>query len=496
MTVNTQKLAKNTGILMVSQVISWALGIMIAFIIPRYLGPENFGKINIAGSLWVIVGIVAIFGMDTLLTKTIARSPEELSLLFSQTIYVRLSLFLIATIGLMIYISLMGYTRDFIFLILIAGIHMFTGLFNGVFFSSIQGLERVDLLAYIDIISKTLSAVIIGISVMLGAGVYVIQFVLGIGTTINFFLLSIAFFRLYPFKINFRIQPEKMKWLLTAGSAFFLLYIFITIYQQIDIVVLSWLVDEDGVGVYSAADKLIGTLMFIPTTFMLVFFPTFSRLHLEGPETLKKIFVKAINLIILLGISIGFGAFAISDQVIAILYGADYGKSVAILSIRSITLVFTFLNIIMGMYLMSIDKQKAWVLVVAIASFATIPLDLIFVPLSLSIFENGAMGGAIATVVTEFGMVIAAFLFVPAGILGRQTFWYALRTILAGAGMVLCIFAIGMGLLPLQIGVGIVSFSVFAILFRLISSEDMEMIQKGFNRYFSRFRREAANPAK
>jgi O-antigen/teichoic acid export membrane protein len=494
MTVNTRKLARNTGILMVSQVISWSMGIFIALIIPRYLGPENFGKINLAGSLWVIVGIIAVFGMDTLLTKTIARTPEDLKRLFSQTIYARLLLFLVGSFGLFIYVSIAGYDRDVVILILIAGIHTLTGLFNSAISASIQGMERMDLLAYTDIISKILSTILIAVSVILGAGVYFVQFILGIGITINFVLLSIIFVKIYPFKINVKVQPAQVKWLMSGGFAFFLLYIFITLYHQIDVITLSWLVDPQGVGIYSAADRLVGTLMFIPTSFMLVFFPTFSRLHLEGPETLRKIFFRAVNMMTLLGVAVGFGIFAVSSQIVGLIYGSEYVQSTPILSIRGIALAFTYLNIMMGMFLMSIDRQKVWVAVMGVATLATIPLDLIFVPLMQTLFGNGAMGGAIASVITELGMVVAAIILIPSGILGLANLWYALRAVIAGAGMVLSVWLLGNEILPLQIAIGMASFGLLAFVLRLISPEEINLVKSGMNRFLSKFHRKPAAP--
>jgi O-antigen/teichoic acid export membrane protein len=486
--VNKQRLVKNTGIMMFSQIISWAISILLVFIIPRYLGPDNYGKLNLGGSLWGMVSVFAVFGMDLLLIKTIARSPDDLNQLLGQSILVRLIFFLLGTIALIVYISVVGYGKDTNLLIFISGIPIFIGVISSGISASIQALERMGLLAIADIIAKSLGALLIIITIYLGAGVVPVALVAGSGAVIGFILLNVILSRIYPVKLKFQIHSAEIKWLVTAGSTFFLLYVFITIYNNIDVVVISWLIDEKAIGVYGVADRFVGTMMFIPTAFLVVFFPTFSRLYLEGPETLRKIFVKATNLLILLGIAVGFGIFAISGQIVTLLYGPDYVQSTPVLAIRAIALVFTYLNVLMGMYLMSIDRQKSWIVVMAIATLATIPLDLIFVPLSQNIFENGAMGGAITSVVTESGIVAVAIYLLPRGILGKTTLWYAFRSIMAGVGMVLCVVAIGKAFLPLQIIVGIVSFSIFSLLFRLISSDDKEMVLGGVQRFFSKFR--------
>jgi hypothetical protein len=81
---------------MASQLVTWALTFALTIILPRYLGAVNAGKLTIANSIWAIVAIIATFGMDTLLTKEIARKPAQAARLFGASVALRAILFLLA----------------------------------------------------------------------------------------------------------------------------------------------------------------------------------------------------------------------------------------------------------------------------------------------------------------------------------------------------------------------------------------------------------------
>ena len=82
-------IAKNASVLLVSQVITWSLTLLMTLFLPRYLGVSAVGQFHLANSLWAIVAVLASFGMNTLVTKEIARDGSQLSKLISTSIFIR-----------------------------------------------------------------------------------------------------------------------------------------------------------------------------------------------------------------------------------------------------------------------------------------------------------------------------------------------------------------------------------------------------------------------
>ncbi len=351
MTISRQQLFKNTSIMMIAQVISWVLSLVLTLYLPRYFGVSGIGKYQLASSLWIIINIFATFGMDTYLTREIAQDRSNINELFSQVIVLKLIFFVIGAAGLAVYVSIVHYPADTVIMIMIIGISTFINLFGAGVGAVIQGLERIEYLALAGILLSSVVTISCMIAIIARAPIVTVVWMLCIGAVTSLVYYLRVFFHLHQFRFTFSLRGIKS--LLLVSFSFFLLQIFINLYNQIDVIVISWFISENGIGWYGVAARLTGTLMFIPSVFMTVFFPTFSRLHHELPEELTKLFRKAFNLMFLLGVGVGSGIFVVAGPIVSLIYGPEFARSAPILSLRGIVSIFTFLNILIGMYLMS-----------------------------------------------------------------------------------------------------------------------------------------------
>jgi len=479
---------------MVSQVIGWGLSLVITIFLPRYLGAENYGKLSLAGSLWIIVVNFATFGMDTYLTREIARDRNKLDLLLSQSLLLRLILFIFGAILLIVYLMFTDYSPETYQVIAILAISNFNTLICGGFIATVQALERMEILAYSSILGNVLSTVFLFIAMFLGFGLNAFAWIISVvPSIILLFYMTYSLLRLHPFK--FRPSTEDLRGFLTASFSFFLLYILISLYHQSDTVIISLLVDERGVGLYSAADKLLASIFFIPNIFMTVLFPTFSRLSKEDADKLSKLFRKAIHMMIWLGTAFGLGTLIISDQIVRLIYGSEYINSGPILALKAVVTAGTFCNIILGIYFMSIDRQKSWLFVLAMGTVSQIPLNIIFVPLFDRYLGNGAMGAALSCVITEAGMTIAGIFMLPKQILDRTTVSYFIRTMLAGGCMVAGSWWLRDSFIAIPIIVGAAIFILISYVLKLLSGEEWQLLYETITKATSRIRSKLRNTA-
>src|SRR5262245_46076086 len=141
-------IAKNAGALMGSQVITWALSLLLTLFMSRYLGPSGIGEYRLAGAIWLVMGVLISFGMDTLLVKEVARDPEKTAALFSTTIVLRGVLFAISCGVVAIYIHLRQAPTSFIYLVIIVGLaHIVSQAVN----ASIAALQGLEIMEYVSI---------------------------------------------------------------------------------------------------------------------------------------------------------------------------------------------------------------------------------------------------------------------------------------------------------------------------------------------------------
>lgn len=468
-------IAKNAIFLMASQVATWALTLLLTIFLPRYLGAGAVGKFHLANSLWAIVGIVAAFGMDLLLNKEIARAPKRTPELLNASIVLRIILFCLGYAGIVGYANLVGYPDETKLVIYIVGIGNLFAQIMGAFESSLKGLERMEYVSLGNVVGKGVLTVLSIALLLLGQGVLVIAFVGIVAALVHLSVLLINLRRLIEFR--FKIDWKMIGWMLKAGFPYLLVYVFLILYQQVDIVILSLLLNEESIGWYGTADQLFGTFLFVPTVFMTAVFPTLSRVYSNDTESFVKLIRKSFELMTMLSVPIGLGVMVIANSLVLILYGPEFANSGPILAVMGIVLLLTYQNTLLGYFLISMDKQAIWTWVMFAAMLISIPLDLIFVPWCQATFGNGAIGGALSFVVTELGMMITGLYLIPRDILGWKNIWLGIRALFAGVLMVAAVWWLREAFIAIPVLVGGVVYVGLVILMRLVSREDQELFK-------------------
>jgi O-antigen/teichoic acid export membrane protein len=486
-------IAKNAGILMGSQLVTWVLALLVTIVVPRYLGATVIGKYQLAGSLLVVVGIIASFGMERLITKEIARDHNKIGEIFGTVTYLRVGMYLIGYVFLALYIYIMKYPSDTVYIMLIFFVSYLLDQLASLYMAVLQGVEKMEYMSASAIVCKIFTVVASLLLVVFKQSVYAIAAVAIGAALINLIIVGFATHRLY--KVSLRFNPAIVKWLYQSSLPYLLSSVFLVVYMRVDVIILSWLTTEKEIGWYSSASTLFGTLLFVPTIFMTAVFPALSRMYVSGADATFNVLRKSLDLLLIIAIPIGLGVLTIANPLVVLLYGPDFAGSGPILALMGIVLIFTYLTILLGQYLVSIDRQVIWTWVMAIATFATVPLDLLFIPWCRDALGNGAIGGALSFIVTELGMVIAGFIFLPKGLLQRENVLRILKTVFAGAVMAVVVWQVRHLFIAIPILVGAVVYVGAILLLRVIPHEDWALLKSLGLGLLARFTRGRIRPS-
>lgn len=483
-------IAKNASFLMISQIATWSMAILLMVFLPRYLGAAGVGQLHLANSIWAILGVFVSFGMGIMLTKEIARSRDKFSELAGTSLVIRIFLFVIALVFLAIYLNWANYSSETTWVILIIGTSAFINVCGAVFISSLEGTERMGYIAITDIVNKVFTTVVTLMLLFTGQGILLIASVAIGASLISFVILVNSVNKIQPIKLN--VRWDLIGWILKAGTPFFLVAVFQTIYVQIDIIIISLIVDETVLGWYGVADTLFSTLLFVPSIFLIAAFPALSRLYEQKSDALITLIRKSFDMLMLISVPMGLGLFVLGTPIVVLLYGDDFKNSGDVLSIMGIVLIFTYLNMLVGKFLISMNLQNKFTVVMAIAMIVSIPLDLILVPWCQKTFGNGAIGGALSFVVTEFGMLIIGMYLLPTGSLSKANVWVGVRIFLAGIIMAFVVAQIRDLFIVIPIIVGILTYAGLVLLFRVLPKEDIALFQTMGKSIFVKLRRAKA----
>ena len=468
-------IAKNASIMMGAQMVTAIISIGMSVVLPRHLGPANIGALSIAGAIWAIPSVFITWGTDTLLVKEIARAPERAAELCGTALGLRAILYALSWVFVALYITIAHVPTTLLPLVIIAGVTQIIGAAVGVSQTVIQGMELMSYGSIADIVSKAVNLLLVITVLFLGYGVIAVALV-GIVTAIVSLTMQQYFLRR---QIRTRVQfdPRALRAMIKDGQPYLLSGLALTAYATIDSLIISALVDQRAVGYYSMAQGLTGAFLFIPTIFITAIFPTLSRAHTQDPALLIKLTRKSFDMLLLLAIPVGFGVIAIADPLVVLLYGEAFAPSGPILAVQGITLILIFLTILLGRLLTSSDRQNTWTVVLIIATVITILLDLVLVPWCQHTFDNGAIGGSLSFVITEFAMVIVGIILLPKGTLGFANAFTAARILFAGCVMLLVTWQFRTVFIAIPVLVGSIVYPALILLMRVVPSEDLALLK-------------------
>ncbi len=469
-------ITKNAGVMMISQIITWGMSILLMVFLPRYLGAEGNGKLALAISLWAIAGVLITFGMDTFLTREIARDPKQAGRLFSNSIFLRTLLFGISLVTMAAYLWLASYPTVTNQVIYAMGIATLFSQYASACRATLNGLERMEYVSISEIVSKGVTTIVGIVLLLMGYQVAVIAAVSILGSFTNLSIQFLALRRVLVMQL-FRFNLQLGNEILKNSFAFMIMGGFLIIYAQVDVVIISWLVPEEQLGWYAAADRLFATMLFIPTVYLMAVFPALSRLQAEASSSFKKLTRISFDLLLLIAMPMGLGLLVIANQLVVLIFGPDFANSGPILMAFGVVLILTYQNVLIGMTLIASDRQNPWTRIIIIATLLSIPLDLILIPLCQQLLNNGAIGGALAFILTESFMLIAGLRLLPAGTLNRRNLSAAARTVLAGMIMVAATWWLRDVFIAIPILVGAVVYLVCVFGMRLISPETWDLFR-------------------
>lgn len=467
--------AKNASVLMVSQLTTWVLTLVLTIVLGRYLGPENVGKLHLANSIWAMAGMFIGFGMDFYMVKEVARDHSRLPELFGTTIVTRFALYFVGFGIVALYASIANYPPITVYAIYIIGLANLVYQMGQSCRSALQGLERMSYISLGDVASKLFNSIVAITLLLLGYGVLVIAAV-SIGTALVYTGVQfVALRRMMSVRLHF--NPKMMVEMMRASFSYLLIRLSREMYIQVDVILISLIVSETVVGWYGQADKLFGTLLFVPSVFVTAVYPALSRLYKSSTESVTELVGKSFNFLLLISLPIGFGLLAVSTPLMVLLVGEEFRESGPVLAMFGVVLILTYQNMLIGQILISSDRQNILTTVTVIASLMTIPLDLVLIPWCNAQFGNGAIGGAIAFVITEAIILVVCLRYMPAGSLNRSNVVVAVKGLVAASLMGLVAWWMRDLFVLIPIAVGGIVYVGLVLLLRAIPQEDMIMLR-------------------
>ena len=389
-----QTIAKNTGVLAISNVITSILGFFLLIYIARYLGEVGFGKYSFALAFTGLFAIVASFGMNNYIIRELARNKEQTSEYLTNVSVIKLLLSFITFGFIVLTINIMDYPRDTTYAVYLFGIYTILTSFALTFRAIFRAFERMEYDAAVMVIEKIILFPLVLFILFSGYGLIELAYVF-IFTGIVAVSLSFSIVLIKITKPKLTIDFSLWKTLIVGSIPFALNALFGVLFFQIDTVMLSVLKGDAAVGIYNAAYNPLLALGVIPGVFIAALYPVMSRYFISSKDSLETFTGLSSKYMAILSFPVAMGCFVLADRFIELFYLDQFSASIIAFQILAFFIPLRWVSSITGTLLTSMNRQSIRTVSVGLSALFNIVLNAALIP------YLSYIGASIATVLSE-----------------------------------------------------------------------------------------------
>jgi len=471
-------IAKNTSYFTLALIMQKVISFTYFVLIARAIGPADLGKYYFAISFTSIFAIFIDIGLSSVLTREVAKRPEDAGKFFSSVFLFKLPLALLSSLAVLAIISFSNYPEITKQLVYLSMFCMVLDSFTLTFFAVSRGFHNLKYESISSVIFQLIVFAVILTALKFNLGLTWLMMSLVLASLYNFIYSFYILKKKWRININWRPDKILIKSILAISAPFAVYAIFQRVYMYFDSVLLSLLAGDHQVGIYQIPFKIIFALQFLPLAFVASLFPAMSHYWQNNREQLGITFERAMNYLIIISLPVSVGGIVLADKIILI-FKSGFTDAVLPLQITMAATLFIFLNFPVGSLLNACDRQKRNTLNMGIILTASIIMNLILIP------YYQAIGASITVLATNILMFTLGMSIVPniAKYDHKKIMIMALKSIFAAAVMA----AVGYYLknqVNLILTVILAGLSYFIALYILkgFSKDDIASIYQSFSK--------------
>lgn len=368
--------------------------------VSRVLMPEGIGKVNFAQSVIYYFTVLAQLGTPTYGIRECAKVRDnkiELSNTVHEILLINILTSIISYTLLFACVATIPQLKNDKVLFLVMSITTIAQIIGVDWLYS--GLEMYDYLAILSIAFKLL--MIIGTFLFVKTSVDYVWYgaMIVVGTSgygiVNFMVMGKV--------INYRHHgPWNIKKHLKPIIVFFAMSIAVTVYTQMDSVMLGFISGTIENGYYDSAVKAKLVLVSIITSLGTVIMPRASY-HLEKGESLEfyNLSKKAMSVVVAVSVPLCIYFMMFARQTIMVLSGERFINSIMPMKLIMPTLVLIGMSNIIGIQMMvPMGKEKEVMYSEICGAVVNVIFNSVLIP------HYGASGAAMGTVMAEIAVVL------------------------------------------------------------------------------------------
>ncbi len=382
---------RNVSYLALGNAVSQIISLIGAFYIPRILGTEKYGQLNIVTSYVSLFTIFTFSGLNKVLLRECSRNLEKVKDIIEGAIGLKNLFALFAGVISVIIVLFINYEQGTKMYIYIYSLSLLMQGLSSTIDIVYQAFEEMKYIAYMTIGRVCTSVPLSIIAVTLGHGVLTL-ILIQIGTSIVFLLINYKISRKVV-DLNFFRRIIFQGKILKQGFNFSLLEFLNALSGKIDIFMLSILTTPSNVGLYALAYRIIEKGLLLRSSISQSLFPYYAKRYNKGPMQIRTL-IEHTSLVLIPAVIIASIILLTSEQVITFVVGNEFLASASLLNVLAFYLILDYSIIPWGLSIQTTNNEKIALQV----GFLRASLKITLILYLFSIF--GLIGVAYATILT------------------------------------------------------------------------------------------------
>ncbi|HCJ7271172.1 TPA: oligosaccharide flippase family protein [Vibrio cholerae] len=329
----------------VENITTIAFGLVSVVMVARFFGPENLGKLSMVQTISSVTLFLVVLGLDHIVVRDLTNEKNNITYMYT--------ILIIQCVGFLIHIfvvyAMLFYIYDWVVeddIIIIA-----IWILLSVYFSRatilklyFQSNNKPEVIASSALASRGISIIYMMMSIYYEFNYHFVVAFIPLQAFLQFLFLLTVFFKnnffdlkgvkLFNIEIAKKVLGEALP--LIGASILFPLFI------QADILLISVMLTEKDVGIYSAASRLISQFVFIGNIITMTFYLALSN-RVNQSSSDEKEFIKGMfSILFSVSFFLSVIIYFFSDLIISSLYGESFHGAEQMLEILVWKWIFIF----------------------------------------------------------------------------------------------------------------------------------------------------------
>ncbi len=476
-------IVRNSVALMAVGLLAKGMGLVLAVLIARFLGPASMGLFALLFSIALLTEYVAPLGLQDVLIREVAARPRERVKLWRQAATLAVCASLLPSAAFLVaawHFQDQPSTRACLVTLAIGMPFSALALVSQ---SALQGMEKVLYLTWTTFITRVASLALLVLMLMKGMGVEsaFISRVLFQAASAALFVVMILrdapphedsgrphidLRRAMPFAVN-RLVTES-----TTRAPLLLLPVLFTLAQ---------------IGIFDAADRIrltLGIMVAVATTAIM---PALSRSFADEGTGSRDALVSFSTKYVCLALSAAALVISIfADAIVHLLYGAKFAQSALLLQVLVWTQVIVATDTVLKQTMIANGREYAVAVraLIGIACLAALVIGLGYL--------FGLIGAAAGVLTAAFITIAMDTHFVSRNVLDFDAGRFLLKPLAAALAAGAVLVALDGSPLVLRLAAGVGTYGALAFALRLVPAGERAFLREALNHGF---RKRATKPA-